>query len=179
MPFVEVFRKKHHCDVICSTFHNDLFVKAYPEILFVEPNTEIENVYAQYFIGACEEKNLNYSPVVSTEVPLQFVASSILGLEHQELRPNISFNQRPNNIEGKYVCLSEWASHEKKMWKKENGWQAVVNYFNAIGYKVVVISKEPTQLTGIIDRTGDISLNERINDLFYCDMFLGVSSGLS
>jgi autotransporter strand-loop-strand O-heptosyltransferase len=179
MPYIEAFRKKHNCDIICSTFFNSFFIKAYPEILFVKPNTEIENVYAQFYVGSEDKNNLNYSPVLSSEVPLQSVASSILGLENKELIPSISFNQRPNNIEGKYVCLSEWASHEKKMWKYPNGWQSVVDYFNSIGYKVVVISKEPTKLTGVIDKTGDIDLNDRVNDLYYCEMFLGVSSGLS
>ena len=179
MPYINEFRKKHNCDVICSTFYNEFFIKAYPEILFVNPNTEIENVYAQFYIGAADGPNLNYTPVVANEVPLQSVASSILGLEYKEVIPNISFNQRPNNIEGKYVCLSEWARHEKKMWRDPNGWQNVVDYFNSIGYKVVVISREPTKLTGIIDRTGDGQLNERINDLFYCEMYLGVSSGLA
>ena len=179
MPYIEEFRKKHNCDVICSTFCNEFFVKAYPEILFVKPNTNIDNVYAQYYIGASDEPNIKYSPVLSSEVPLQSVAASILGLEYTEIRPNITFMRRPKNIDGKYVCISEWASSEDKKWKQENGWQDIVDYFNSVGYKVVVISKEPTQLTGVIDRTGDIPLNERMNDIYYSEMFLGVSSGLS
>lgn len=179
MPYIEEFRKKHFCDVICSTFFNELFSKAYPEILFVNPNTNIDNVYAQFYIGTTKELNMSYSPVVSTDVPLQRVGSEILGLDYVEIKPKIVYQMRPNNIDGKYVCLSEWASDEKKKWQYSGGWQQVVDFLVSVGYKVVVISKEPTELTNVIDRTGDISLNERINDLIYCDFFLGVSSGLS
>ena len=52
IPYIEEFRKKHNCTVICSTFHNYIFENSYPEILFVEPNIKIKNVYAQYYIGA-------------------------------------------------------------------------------------------------------------------------------
>ena len=34
-PYVEEFRKKHNCEVICSTFHNNWFKSQYPEIQFV------------------------------------------------------------------------------------------------------------------------------------------------
>ena len=30
-PYIEEFKKKHNCKVICSTFHNDLFKKTYKE----------------------------------------------------------------------------------------------------------------------------------------------------
>ena len=36
-PYVEEFRKKHNCKVICSTFHNEWFKDKYPEIEFSKP----------------------------------------------------------------------------------------------------------------------------------------------
>ena len=44
-PYVEEFRKKHNCQVICSTFWNNLFKNEYKEIEFVEPGTVVDNLY--------------------------------------------------------------------------------------------------------------------------------------
>lgn len=180
IPYVEEFRKKNMCNVICSTFHNDLFIRAYPNILFVKPNTIINNVYAQYYIGATNNDKF-YSPINVSEHPLQKVASSILGLEFKEIRPDLKsqyVNKGPRTKE-KYICLSEFGSDKIKNWRCENGWQYIVDYLNSKGYKVLVISKEPTQLKNVIDLTGDINLEERIIDLMYCDYYIGVSSGLA
>lgn len=179
IPYVDEFRKKHNCNVICSTFHNNLFEKEYPYILFAAPNTQISNVYAQYYIGANTTINPKYCPVVSTNVPLQMVVTETLGLKYNEIVAKISSNDFVPNYGGKYACISEHASHPMKEWKINGGWQFVVDFLNSVGYKVVVISKESTNLKNIIDKTGDISLPDRIQDLKYSSFFIGVSSGLS
>jgi autotransporter strand-loop-strand O-heptosyltransferase len=181
IPYVEEFRKKHDCTVICSTFKNSLFVNAYPNILFVNPNTVIENVYAQFYIGAIDEDNPYYCPVKAFEVPLQMVASEILGLPWQELRPDLSigYEHIKHNINKKYVTIAEFGSSENKSWKAENGWQQVVDFLVGKGYDVVAISKEPTQLKNVIDMTGDSNLSNRIIDIMNAEYHIGVSSGLS
>lgn len=181
MPYVEWFRRERNCKVICSTFYNELFVETYPEIMFVKPNTVIENVYAQYYIGASNDNNKTYSPVNSKEVNLQMVASSILGLPFEELRPQLhhSFEETSRIFGQKYVTLSEFGSGVNKSWKEQDGWQYVVDYLNQIGFMVVVISKEPTKLKNVIDRTGDYPLAMRMYDMYHSEFHLGVSSGLS
>ena len=181
IPYIEAFRVKHGCKVICSTFHNFLFTKAYPKIMFLVPNIQIDNVYAQYYIGATNEDNKYYSPIKVNQNPLQKVASEILGLDYIEMRPDLGsqISHIKPRVEGKYVCLSEYGSDVRKHWVAENGWQMVVDKLNEIGYKVLVISKEPTTLTGVVDLTGNINLIERMIDLRYAEFFIGVSSGLS
>lgn len=181
-PFIEEFRKTHSCNVICSTFFNELFCEQYKDILFVKPNTEIKNIYAQYYIGANEEENKKYSTTSSRTIPLQQVSSNILGLPFKEIRPRL--NIIPNKLykkpsERKYVCISERASHSKKEWKNLIGWQKIVDWLSIRGFDVVVISKESTELTGIVDKTGNIHLQNRMKDLLNCEFFIGVSSGLS
>ena len=179
MPYIERFRVKHNCHVICSTFKNNLFEKEYPNILFVAPNTYISNVYAQYYIGANANENVKYCPIISERWPLQFLASKALGLYDVEAIPKISSTDYIPNYGRKYVCLSEHASSEKKSWKAEGGWQFVVDFLNKMEYKVVVISKEPTALKNVINKTGEISLEERVQDIKYSNFFMGISSGLS
>lgn len=182
MPYVRAFKQMNKCDVICSTFHNHLFVEAYPDIMFVAPNTKIDNVYAQYYIGAAYDNNPKYCRLNASTCELQRIASDTLGLEHQEMKPelNDSFYLEQNRfVFDKYVTLSEFGSAENKHWKEEGGWQGVVDYLKSKGYEVVVISKEKTNLRGVVDLSGDFPLSERIVDIRHAKMHLGVSSGLS
>jgi autotransporter strand-loop-strand O-heptosyltransferase len=180
MPYVEEYRKKYNCDMICSTFHNHLFYTEYPEILFVEPNTVIKNLYSQFYIGAVTEINFKYSPVISTNVTLQKVASKTLGLDYVEVKPKIGYRDLPKkDYGGKYVCISEFGSSTDKSWKYAGGWQLIVDYLNENGFKVVVISKEPTQLNNVINKTGPIELKDRISDIEGAEFYIGVSSGLA
>lgn len=179
IPYVEEFRKLKNCKVICSTFFNDLFKNIYKEILFVTPNTNIDNIYSQYYIGATHDLNPKYSPVCVDDVPLQNVASTLLCLPISELRPPLENQFHKINYNKKYVCISEYASHEKKHWRFLGGWQIVVDFLVSIGYDVVVISKEPTSLKNVIDLTGNKSIMDRGLVLKNADFFMGVSSGLS
>lgn len=179
IPYVEEFRKIYNCTVICSTFKNELFKDVYKDVLFVKPNTNIDNVYAQFYIGASYDGNLKYSPVSADKASLQFVATAILNLPPIELRPPLEKQLLKVNHQKKYVCISEHASNSKKGWKYEGGWQMVVDYLKSLGYEVVVISKEETQLNGVIDLTGNQSLLDRAQTLYNAEFFIGVSSGLS
>ena len=179
IPYVEEFRKTRNCIVICSTFFNDLFKDIYPDILFVKPNTNVDNIYAQYYIGATYDNNIKYSPVNADSVPLQEIPSAILKLPNVELRPPLELLFNKIKQHKKYVCISEYASHENKHWKYNNGWQIIVDYLNSIDYDVYIISKEPTTLNNVINLTGNISLIQRAQTLRNADFFIGLSSGLS
>ncbi len=176
IDYVEQFRIKHNCRVICSTFWNDLFTNTYPEIMFVAPNTKIHNVYAQYYIGTSNIINPVYQPSLYLNNPLQKIASDILGLEYKEAKPRINY---PLISRKKKVCISEYASLKVKEWNVVGGWQAIVDLFNSYGYEVVVISKEPSYLKNVINKSGDYPLEDRIKDLAESEFFIGNSSGLS
>ena len=90
MAPVEEFRKKHKCKVICATFWNQLFKKAYPLIQFVTPNTNVNNIYARYDIGWFEAgKNPERNPTHPRLIPLQQTCTDILGLDYNETVTNI------------------------------------------------------------------------------------------
>lgn len=184
-PYVEEFRKKNNCKVICSTFLNNLFKKEYPNIEFVSPGSHVSDIYAQYSIGWYNPYDTNRNPNDYRLIPLQKTASDILGLDFKEIRPNITVPNRNRNIEGKYVCIAIQSTAQAKYWNHINGWQEVVDYLNSIGYKVIYISKEKGSYmgnpppSGIIDKSGNILIEDRIIDLKYADMFIGIGSGLS
>jgi autotransporter strand-loop-strand O-heptosyltransferase len=181
IPYIEEFRKKHNCTVICSTFHNDLFISSYPNILFVKPNTQIDNVYAQYYVGASSTYKPKYSPINVNEHPLQHCATRILGLDNIELRPDLTnlCKHTKKVIDKKYVTISEFSSKPEKEWRFVDGWQEICDYLNSVGYTVIVISKEKTNLKNVVDLTGEHSLLDRAYQIYHSEFFMGVSSGLS
>ena len=177
MPYIEEFRIKNNCIVVCSTFFNELFINSYPDILFVEPNIQIQNVYAQYYIGTHNIMNYCYQTSLYLNNPLQKIASDILGLEYKEIKPNIGVPL--NVIKKKQVTLSEYASLKVKEWNIPGGWQAIVDLFVKYGYEVIVISKEFSYLKNITNKSGDRPLRERIYDIANSEYHIGLSSGLS
>lgn len=174
IPYFEEFRIKHKCNVVCSTFFNELFINEYPNLLFVKPDTVIHNVYAQYYVGTVKPDNYIYSPRPYGKISMQEHATDILGLEHKEIKARIT---KPSVRKTKTVCISEKASTTAKEWN--GNWQEVVDYLVSEGYEVKVISKEPTNLINVTDKTGNHQLSERIKDLCEAEFFIGVSSGLS
>ena len=185
IPYVEEFRKKHNCKVICSTFWNSWFKDEYKEIEFVEPGSTVDNLYASYEIGWFYDKKRN--PVDVRTIPLQQTSSDILGLNFEEIRPKISILNKKRVIHEKYVCIAIQATTQIKYWNYKDGWQKVVDYLNENGYKVVCIDKHDSFGTndywneipnGVIDKTG-CTLEEAKSLLYYADFHMGVSSGLS
>ena len=174
-PYVEEFRKVHNCKMYVATFHNHLFEKNYPDIKFIEPNTNLSNIYATYFVG-CRDRDYNSNKNNWITIPLQQISSDYLGLDYKEIKPNIVKVDAGRPIKEKYICIVEHSTFQMKYWNNSAGWQVLVNYLNSLGYKVMVISKENTKLKNIIDKTNK-TIEETINNLIHCEFFIGVSSG--
>lgn len=125
--------------------------------------------------------NKDLHPVHPISIPLQRVSSNVLGIEWSEIRPNFDINvseERP--IKEKYICISEFASAKgMKSWNNPIGWKTLVSELKNMGYKVISISKEKTELKNIDSRNGDYPLSDRMWYLKHCEFFIGLSSGLS
>lgn len=193
-PMVDEFRKKWNCKVVCSTFRNEFFVNTYPEIEFVSPGSVVDNLYAMFNIGwyYFSDGTIDYSKIPSDfrNMPLQKTASDILNLDYREVLPRMDKSNIKRKIEGKYVCIAPHASALAKYWNRHGGWQAVIDYLNNKGYKVVLISQEHLgddwhdsklggKLQNVINKSGDFPLSDRFSDLCFADYFIGLGSGLS
>ncbi len=177
-PYIEEFRKKYDCEMICSTFHNNLFEEIYTNIRFVKPGTTLYDLYAMFEIGIYDgdfDRNKNDHK----KIPLQQVASDMLGLEFKEIRPDIKLKKSEVKIPGKYVAIATESTSQCKLWNYPDGWQKVVNYLNDLGYKVVVVQKKSTNLKNVIHKTGNKDLNSAIDIINNSEFFIGLSSGLS
>ena len=183
-PYVEEFRKKHQCELIVSTFMNDLFIDNYPDIEFVQPGTTVVNLYAMYKIGWFykdgkydESKN----PNEFKNQPMQKVASDILGLDYKEITPLVTI---PNVAKRKKVGIGLHSTCQSKYWNNHKGWQEVVDYLVDKGYEVVLYSKEHDGYMNNkhpqgIKKFNSTTLQNLIYDLSSCEFFIGIGSGLS
>lgn len=179
IPYVEEFRKIHSCNVICCTYYNQLLKDAYPEIKFINPTETVNDIYVSYYIGFWVDTNTEHRPNNPKNMPLQKVIADILGINYVELKPKIVIDDKKRKIKDKYICISTISTAGCKCWERENGWQDIVDYLNSIGYIVVVIQKEKSNLKNIIDMSGIEDIQHSINLIYNCEFFIGLSSGMS
>jgi autotransporter strand-loop-strand O-heptosyltransferase len=185
IPYCEEFRKKHNCELIVSTFLNDLFKDQYPNIEFVEPGKTVYDIYAQYQLGWFYNENgefdSNKHPFDFKKQPLQKTATDILGLDYVEIRPELKLQNKPKK---KKVGIGFHSTAQAKYWNNPDGWQSVIDYLDSLGYDCMIYSKEGNGYMnnfypkGVTIYKGG-NLQEVIDDLSTCEFFVGLGSGLS
>lgn len=188
IPYVEEYRKKHGCVVFVSTFMNELFKPMYPEINFINPGEDVSDLYALYRLGIFyTESGFDNSKHKSDyrKLRLQEVATDILNLDFQEIKPKLYIQNKEKSIDGEYVTIGIHSTAQLKYWNNKTGWQDTVDYLNSRGIKTVHISKQSGEYmnnfppNNVVDKTGDLPLQDRITDILNSKMFIGISSGLS
>lgn len=184
-PAVEEFRKKHGCQVVCSTHMNYMFKDQYPEIEFVNPGEVVDNIVAMYNIGWYyndqNEIDLARNVREVKDQPMQKCAFDILGLAYQETRPLI---QIPKVEKKKKIAIGIHGTCQAKYWNNPTGWQEVVDWCNERGYEVVLLSREEDGFMGNSHPTGIRKLESGplstvIRELEESQAFVGIGSGLS
>jgi ADP-heptose:LPS heptosyltransferase len=170
--------------------YSDLIYSTYTIFVGIDSDThksgikKLNNFYSKKtpikFIDNLTFFNRSIHPEHPLLIPLQKISANILGIDFKEIRPVINpvNNERP--IEKKYVCISEFASaNGMKVWQNQIGWKTIVDELKNMGYEVVSISKEKTELKNVIKQNGNRPLSERVWYLQHCEFFIGMSSGLS
>jgi len=160
-----------------------LFASEYPLLDFTPPKKSCDEVFTIECVG--REDPLK---------PLIRLASDRLGLPYQEIRPKIAMPAvLKNNFDKKYVCISTQSTAQFKYWNNPTGWEQVVDYLKSLGYEVVSIDQysvfgteghwNHTPQNAIqknqFHNDPEIPLLDRINDLYFCEFFIGLSSGLA
>jgi len=185
VPYIREFKDKNKCQLVVSTFMNNLFRDTYPDIEFVEPGTGVSGLYAMYKLGwfyKDDDFDLARNPNDFRIMPLQKTASDILGLEYKETRPLLKF---PNGKREKKVGIGIHSTAQAKYWNNPTGWQDVVDYLKSKGYDVVLYSRENdgymgnNHPIGIRKFESDGTIESVINDMATCEFFVGLGSGLS
>lgn len=173
IPYCEEFRVKHQCEMIVSTFMNELFEDEYPDIKFVGRGAVVDDIYGMFELGWFYDKLKE--PEHPATIPLQKAACNILRLKYEEIRPRISFKPQERPIPDKYVCISTKSTAQLKEWYY---WQELIDWLVSNGYKVVEISKDDTDFNNLTP-VEDKSIPSVMNYLHYAEFFIGLSSGIS
>lgn len=187
LPQVEEFRRVNQCDVDVHVAPHlrCLFNGTYPLLNFV---SEVPDETKGISIG-CHKPNDMTVPVIQ-------IATKCLSLPYEEIRPKITLPPNlKNNFDKKYVCIATQSTAQCKYWNNPSGWKQTVDYLKVLGYEVVCIDRDAC--FGVKDQWNhtpdnairkndfkenndpEIPLTDRINDLYFCDFFVGLSSGLS
>ncbi|MBR4904592.1 MAG: autotransporter strand-loop-strand O-heptosyltransferase [Selenomonadaceae bacterium] len=186
LPSVEEFRRHFKCEVavLVPEYLKEITAHLYPALKQVD-RIGFEN-YATFYLLAIMSP-LPYLPVDARNNCLERMGISILGLNI--LPPKPIFKPTAQRFcEEPYVCIGAQASTPTKGWLYPNGWEIVVDYLKSLGYRVLCIDKQKVQREGNYfvtmptnaeDFTGDFSIMERANMLYYSEFFIGLGSGLA
>ena len=186
LPFLREFKRRHHCklSVVLPEFIREFAANLYPEI-HQETKISFEN-YANYF----PVMPIGDYPKVPADIrnePMERIHGIILGLNTLPPAP-IFKPTAPPFFSEPYVCIGVQASMPVKCWHYPDGWEIVIEYLKSLGYRVFCIDKEKFQSKGNYysimpknaeDLTGNFSIMERANVLYYAEFFIGLGSGLS
>lgn len=173
MPYAYEFYKKHNCELYVKTFWNNLFADNYDDLIFLNPDSEINGIYVAYEIGWFYDNNKEKDK--PNTIPLQFTASRILGLEDKRIKPIIS---KPNEINPKkQVAIATNSTSGMKFWTKE-GWQGVINYLHEQGYKVINVAIEKNEFENAEQIEGN-DINKTMKVILESEFLIGLGSGAS
>jgi len=182
IPQVDRFARAHpQTEVYCGHFWPQLgLAEKYPHIHFIDPASKQDDIYATYVIGFYfDDRCQNMHPKDPRTIPLARVASDILGLEYEEVKPILPIADTDPVFDRPTVCFAMESTSGCKLWQREGGWQELVNYLNHAGYRPALIQKGEDQLDNIINLSGDYPITDRIEQLRDCTFFVGLGSGLS
>ena len=187
-PYVDEFRKKHKCKVVTSTFMNDMFVDQYPEIEFVNPGTNVTDLYAMYCIGLFYNDDNTFNKLKNPndfkQQTMQKMCSDILGISYTEVKPKIKKRNIVSDSNLKQICIGIHGTAQPKFWNNPNGWQDVVNWLKDRGYTVKLLSKEGDDYMGNKLPSGIVThpngpLELVMDEMLKSKAFIGIGSGLS
>lgn len=181
-PIVNQYAIKNKVKINFYTIHKELFKSRYPLINFLDYSKKDNIKNSDYKILGCFEEK-DWKPY-----SLQEVACRILDLPYSEIKPRLEKNNNSKKHNKKYVCIATQSTSQCKYWNNKKGWNKVVSYLNNLGYDVFCIDRYNCYgihghmnsiPSNCIDKTGDIPISERIEDLNNCEFFIGLGSGLS
>jgi autotransporter strand-loop-strand O-heptosyltransferase len=176
-PFITDYQIKNNCKIIVSTFWNELFEAKYPQYIFIKPGEIAKNISKQVNLGCFREDGVeNWR-----RKKLQDIASDILGVERGEKRPEIDIKEKKNPFDRKTVCIATRSTLKMKLWNHPYGWQQVTSFLRNSGFDVACIDQDSriSLPFGAKNMTGDEPIQKRVTEIYNCDLFVGLSSGLT
>jgi autotransporter strand-loop-strand O-heptosyltransferase len=184
MPVIEKYRSDNQIDVyvIIKPEYVFLFENSYPDLKFISDKTNL--IFT-------EEKELDYDFTEN----IQYGYAKQLGYENWEyIRPKIIIEKKERPKLGKYVAISVHSTSQLKYWNHPLGrevqelspnWTEICSRLRKKNLKPLILEKYETfgqspYFNGLPKKSNsriNLSLEELVNYLDYCEFFMGLSSG--
>ncbi|MBQ7629446.1 MAG: autotransporter strand-loop-strand O-heptosyltransferase [Selenomonadaceae bacterium] len=186
LPYLEEFSQQHNCklSVVLPEYLREFTEHLYPKFIFEE---EISYKHLATYPLTMPSNMLPIWYVDIRNYPLSRIAGVALGLNYIAPKPKFE-PTKPPLIDNPYVCIAVQASNPKKTWLYPNGWDIVVDYLKSLGYRVLCIDRhlevwddeiKTAKPDGAEDLTGNFSIMDRANTIYYAEFFVGLGSGLA
>ena len=177
-PYIEEFRKKHNCEIFCTSFFNDIL--DYPNITFMNPGDTYTNIHASYVIG-CFDDDTDRNKNNWQTIYLQQIATDCLGLEYKEIRPQLKDVGTEMDMDvklpDKYVVIAPHSTMQAKYWLDDR-WNKIIEYLHKLGYDTVSLSKEPNRLANTIYVTNP-SIEDAMRVIKRSEFTMSIGNGLA
>jgi autotransporter strand-loop-strand O-heptosyltransferase len=194
IPHAREFQLLHglDTDVYVTPKWRGLFRDGYPSLRFLDELLTSKNEAQKQ--GYTHTYNIGVNDSADFIKPNICHATDVLKLPYAEIRPPITVPPNlKNNFDKPYVCIATQSTAQCKYWNNPTGWNQTVDYLQSLEYDAVCIDQHAR--FGVADHWNDtpansirknrfnknpeISIPDRINDLYFCDFFIGLGSGLS
>ena len=171
--------------VYLATWKNWLFDEDWYRtqgIEFIAPGEEREDSVASFSIGVYMEDppGIVWFPHRNKrdwrQIYLGDIATDQLGLPSVKKAPRLAYTNK-HQQDRPYICIATQSTAQAKYWNNPTGWQELVDHYNAKGYDVYHMSKEGTELKGVIQAPEDMEKTYAL--INGAELFVGISSGLS
>ena len=188
MSIIEKWRKETNKDITVISNFSDLFQASYPslKILNKKSNTQylpVEGIWIVDGVPHTEKITTTYK----FEVPLLEGYAQDFGITVDDIELKVDLFKKERPIQSKYVCIAVQSTTQAKYWNNPGAWDELCRMLRKKGLTPVCIDRDFSfGIQGHFNeapsksvKKNGLSLEDTINYLYHCEMFIGLSSGLS
>ena len=189
MSVIEKWKKETGKEVSVLSNFSDLFKKSYPDLnILNKKNTNVQ-YHSTDGVWSIDDK-IYTEKIVTTykfEVPLLEGYAQDFGITTEGIELKVDLFKKERPIQSKYVCIAVQSTAQAKYWNHPGGWDELCKMLRKKGLTPVCIDKDFSfgiqsyfneSPSKAVKKNG-LSLEDTINYLYHCEMFIGLSSGLS
>lgn len=188
MSVIDKWREETGKEVTVISNFSDLFKSSYPNLNILSKKKNFEYLPNE---NLWMIDNILYNEKISTtykfEVPLLEGYAQDFGVEIDGIELKVDSFKKERPIQSKYVCIAVQSTTQAKYWNNPGAWDELCKMLRKKGLTPVCIDKDFSfgipghfnEAPSKAVKKNGLSLQETINYLNHCEMFIGLSSGLS
>ena len=189
MSIIEKWRLETGKKVTVLCKFTDLFRGSYPNItIYKKSDTNVRFVPEK---GIWYINNIPHTEKINTtykfEIPLLEGYAQDFGINSDGVELKVDLFKKERPIKSKYVCIAVQSTTQAKYWNHPGAWDELCRMLRKKDLTPVCIDRDFSfGIQGYFNeapskavKKNGLSLEDTINYLYHCEMFIGLSSGLS